>query len=284
MCLEDFQCNFGGLVICSSPEAFHCQGFNIERKYSLRKQSAARRTCHSFPYSAGKANRPARHSTEGMFAHTPEGNVRSSMEKYRMKSKEEVNANTARAIRVTETFNTVKVDNSKPKALSADDSSGRDSSPVSFPSKHMKKGSLRKQLSGHKSRARKLSANEPALQKTTSLPNKVVNPTDNDLDTDTDRKLSVEDTYSTSDIYITVQASRSRENSIGRPRSAPAPSHIPRAQSTGSISSLTQSTFLATRADHFRSHGSWQQVVCVKGTLLRKISRCFRVFVLLGKN
>ncbi|XP_064597454.1 LOW QUALITY PROTEIN: calpain-1 catalytic subunit-like [Liolophura sinensis] len=270
ICLEDFQCNFGGLVICSSPEPSRCQGFNIERKYSLRKHSAARKTCHSFPYSAGKANRPARHSTEGMFAHTPEGNVRSSMEKYRLNSKEEVNANTTRAIRVKETYNTVKVDNSKSKGFTTDNSSGRDSSPVSFTAKHIKKGSLRKQLSGHKSRARKLPTNEPGLQKTSSLPIKGVGSTDNDLDTEAETKLSVEDTYSTSDIYITVQASRSRENSIGRPRSAPAPSHIPRAQSTGSISSLTQSTFLATRADHFRSHGSWHQLVCVNGTLFRE--------------
>ncbi|CAL1546101.1 unnamed protein product [Lymnaea stagnalis] len=46
-----------------------------------------------------------------------------------------------------------------------------------------------------------------------------------------------------------------------RPRSAPNPSGITRELLSGSLSSLTQSSFLATRGDFFRSDGKWKVIL-----------------------
>lgn len=62
--------------------------------------------------------------------------------------------------------------------------------------------------------------------------------------------------YSSSEISLHIRTALSVDDSC-RPQSAP----LPRNHSTGSLSSLTQINFLATKADFFRAHGRWRNIL-----------------------
>ena len=66
--------------------------------------------------------------------------------------------------------------------------------------------------------------------------------------------------YSASEISIHIRSQLSIDDT-GRPMSAP----LHRNLSTGSLNSLTQSNFLATKADYFKAHSRWSCIVDHKG-------------------
>ncbi|XP_041362152.1 uncharacterized protein LOC121378117 [Gigantopelta aegis] len=67
--------------------------------------------------------------------------------------------------------------------------------------------------------------------------------------------------YSASEISIHIRSQLSIDDTAGRPMSAP----LHRNLSTGSLSSLTQSNFLAIKADYFKAHSRWSCIVDHKG-------------------
>lgn len=223
MTLNDFQCNFGGLIICSGVEPYYIEGFGLERSFTCKTEKIP-----DLVYILHSQRRLSERRSSSLKSRD-HGRLRSYVSE---KVKKKVNE-----IKVSETNLTVKMDTCRRRST-GDATSSENITHISYPGcisyDHTTQGHLKCQMY--------------TSRKHQSLPHEEIY---NSINTRVSFEL--ESSNSTSDISVI----------ISRPHSAPMSSADTDSKfgSSGSVSQLTQSNFLATRKDFFRPRGGWKQII-----------------------
>lgn len=228
MTLNDFQCNFGGLIICSEADPYHPEGFGLERSYTCKTEKVP-----DLVYILHSQRRMSERRSSSLKARD-HGKMRSYVSE---KVKKKVNE-----IKVTESNLTVKMDTCRRRSTGDATVTSDNITHISYPGcisyDHTTEGQLKCQMY--------------TSRKHQSLPHEEIY---NSINTRVSFEL--ESSNSTSDISVI----------ISRPHSAPMSSGETDSKygSSGSVSQLTQSNFLATRKDFFRPRGGWKQIIEQRG-------------------
>ena len=223
MTLNDFQCNFGGLIICSGVEPYYIEGFGLERSFTCKTEKIP-----DLVYILHSQRRLSERRSSSLKSRD-HGRLRGYVSE---KVKKKVNE-----IKVSETNLTVKMDTCRRRST-GDATSSENINHISYPGcisyDHTTQGHLKCQMY--------------TSRKHQSLPHEEIY---NSINTRVSFEL--ESSNSTSDISVI----------ISRPHSAPMSSADTDSKfgSSGSVSQLTQSNFLATRKDFFRPRGGWKQII-----------------------
>lgn len=236
--LEDFRCNFAGLVICSNEEPYFLEGFHVDRVYNCKRNLCIDSLHNNFV--------GGRHSSPALI-------LRKEKKKAASKDVPEILVNEHRPLGSSKSVSVM---------LSKKDNDGflQDCSPETLMQLLIRRGSLDPsiQLSDSDlskfpdlSRMRAMSlANKQQLEEIENWFGQLKG------DNSVSSILSgIESPFSTSDVSIDI---RSREDSLSSIRNHLPLSSTGRKFSTGSVCHLTQSNFLATKTDCFRAHGSWK--------------------------
>lgn len=250
MTLNDFQCNFGGLIICSEADPYHPEGFGLERSYTCKTEKVP-----DLVYILHSQRRMSERRSSSLKARD-HGKMRSYVSE---KVKKKVNE-----IKVTESNLTVKMDTCRRRSTGDATVTSENITHISYPGcisyDHTTEGQLKCQMY--------------TSRKHQSLPHEEIY---NSINTRVSFEL--ESSNSTSDISVI----------ISRPHSAPMSSGETDSKygSSGSVSQLTQSNFLATRKDFFRPRGGWKQIIEQRGcwcSEYEEINMYLLYFIFLTKN
>ena len=252
MLLDDFRINFGGLIICSSVDPYRPEGFGVHRRNSCHIDSE-REAFHKPVSQYGK------YLNDRMYKHR-NSLIHKSAEctaKRKIESRGE--------IKVVEDSMTVKLDNTNP-ARSRGGGPRRhsiditDRTVVEEDLAHFSfQGEVSCEIETNNIRCNWITSRTKMADVDSKVPHTC------DCRMSAASNISDSESYfSTSDISLSIH-----EQVIGRPRSAPM-GHMKR-HSSGSLSLLTQTNFLATRTDCFRSHGAWKQIVDFKSSWKSKL-------------
>lgn len=250
MTLNDFQCNFGGLIICSEADPYHPEGFGLERSYTCKTEKVP-----DLVYILHSQRRMSERRSSSLKARD-HGKMRSYVSE---KVKKKVNE-----IKVTESNLTVKMDTCRRRSTGDATVTSDNITHISYPGcisyDHTTEGQLKCQMY--------------TSRKHQSLPHEEIY---NSINTRVSFEL--ESSNSTSDISVI----------ISRPHSAPMSSGETDSKygSSGSVSQLTQSNFLATRKDFFRPRGGWKQIIEQRGcwcSEYKEINMYLLHFIFLKKN
>ncbi|XP_069105998.1 uncharacterized protein [Argopecten irradians] len=259
MSMEDFRCNFGGLIICSGKEPFRLEGFNLERCYSCPKESEmvvnnnhtsserlVRKTCSKVL----KNNRVEKYAT--------------GMENNKLPCR---NNDSSNEILVKESKQTVKMDNITKKEQCSRNKvgiippvlDGMDEDNIMTILLNRRRGSENR-YNQRKSDPYLRSASH-TFTRTDFHKFDRIQPLNSSLSVHS-CSSELESTYSASDISVNIPEGRSRENSLSKGRrNSSYPLLYSRKHSSGSVSHLTQSNFLAMKTDTFRSHNEWKPIM-----------------------
>lgn len=227
MTLNDFQCNFGGLIICSATEPYRAEGFSVERSYTCKAENVS-----DLVYILHSQTRLSERKSSSLKAKN-HGKMRNYVSERVQKTEKRVNE-----IKVTETNLTVKMDNCRRHSTGDATVTSENITHISYPGyisyDHTTQGHIKCQMF--------------TSRKHHSYPQEEICNTIN-----TRVSFDLESSNSTSDISVI----------ISRPHSAPMSSAETDSKygSSGSVSQLTQSNFLATRKDFFRPRGGWKQII-----------------------
>ncbi|XP_060069829.1 uncharacterized protein LOC132549877 [Ylistrum balloti] len=258
--MEDFRCNFGGLIICSGKEPFRLEGFNVARVYGCTKEPEVV-TNNNVSHDTY-----CRQSRSTTLKNTRDDKYKAGIENSKLSPRvQESN----KEITVKENKQTIKVDTTKKEHFPRNKvgiittlTDGVDESalmtllnqrrgsenPNTYRSTDPK-GYMRRRSASHASTR----IDHPRFDRLQQLNSSLsVNSFSSEPDS----------TYSASDISVNISETRSRENSVSRGgRKLSFPLVHSRKLSAGSVSHLTQSNFLAMKKDHFRSHGEWNVIM-----------------------
>ncbi|OWF34953.1 Calpain-9 [Mizuhopecten yessoensis] len=260
--MEDFRCNFGGLVICSGKEPFRLEGFNLDRVYSCTKEAG-------MVVNNNTSNESdSRHSVSNVVnnAHIEKYTAELYTNKISPRIQEANNEITVKENKQTIKMDTTKKDqftHNKVGIISPRVDTMDEESIMTILLKQRRRGSENPNSArshdpmGY---ARKRSASH-ANTRLDNLRYDRLQPLNNSISTNS-VSSELESTFSTSDISVNIPDHISRENSLTSGcRNLSFPLLHPRTYSTGSLSHLTQSNFLAMKKDSFRSHGDWKGIL-----------------------
>lgn len=281
MTLEDFRCNFGGLIICSQTDPFKPDGFNVERMYTRKKEAEFDHTGPNKDVHPISSSRRIRYFRGRRHSSTPKC-YGPGMFRSRGIEKEEKK----REIKVRENEKTVKFDSTYHNSVDcvvSNNISGRRYS-IHTGSSENSNDVLHLLLNRKKSydgsstdwRYSDGSWNEKLKQTPNSAHYSYSDAAyQNTQFTDRDRLSSgnsnlseTGSAFSTSDISVHVLSNNSSEDLIRKTHSAPAPvtsSVFRRTSLSSTVSQFSQNNFFATKTDFFSSHGAWKQIVTHKG-------------------
>ncbi|XP_046561732.1 calpain-3-like isoform X1 [Haliotis rubra] len=257
--MDDFRCNFGGLVIISSTEAFNYEGLTVDRNYSLDNDFPLGKDRNKFLFgnqtrpllNFERTSSPCEHGIK-MFCDS-----RPNAGKMKLVKKSSFVNNCSVDMDITGADRTVVLDCTKER-LKADDKrkmTEKHARPVPKGPPQVKERKVSQPLDQHgvtsPTASSRRQSNPWMCKSQTSVP----------VDGDKRQKrassfLTQSEPYSSSEISLHIRTTLSVDDN-GRPQSAP----LPRNHSTGSLSSLTQINFLATKADFFRAHGRWRNIL-----------------------
>lgn len=260
--MEDFRCNFGGLIICSSKEHFRLEGFNVDRVYACAKEP------DMFVNNNTSKGIYSRHPTPAMFCSSRREKGRESKNDsskialpYPRESSSEIS--------VRENKRTIKMDTTKSDWLPRNRvnvcvDSADDDSIIKFLLQRRRRSEIPSgsKGNGNKTFVRSRSSSQTSTRLDQAMHERLQKTLESTMSINSNIS-DPESVYSMTDISVHL-ADTSRNNSLckgNRNASLPATATIGRKPSTGSVSHLTQSNFLAMKTDCFRSHGSWKQII-----------------------
>ncbi|XP_033726509.1 uncharacterized protein LOC117316119 [Pecten maximus] len=256
--MEDFRCNFGGLVICSGREPFRLEGFNVERSYSCAKEreSVVNNNTSSDTYSRKPCSTVLKNNRVGKCVSETENN------RYPSRTQDCNNE-----ITVKENKQTIKLDTTKKEQFPRNKVGIV--SPVSDEESIIQILLKRRRGSENPNSYRTCDQTGYVRKRSASHTSARIEHPRFDRLQPLNSSLSVhscsselESTYSASDISVSIPEMRSRENSLSTGcRNSSFPLLYTRKHSTGSVSHLTQSNFFAMKTDSFRSHDEWKLIM-----------------------
>lgn len=253
--MEDFQCHFGGLIICTSCEPFQIEGFNVDRMYLISKDAQCKSKQN--PNEKQKSQAYIDHKEN----HTVYQSHRSAYKKPNQNFSDSCTAKRGIEINVHENGRTIKVDNT------SNVPNGKYVKPtVVYEKKEFDSSQNVEILFSQKQNIRNWrAASRYRGCPTTHVRSDTGNDSANDerikhkrVQSDVSIQPESESTFSTSDISINVRENAANPQTSVRRQSVPTncngKKHV---LATG----YTKINFMATRTDHFQSHGSSKPIV-----------------------